>query len=55
VKHCLNNGSPGKCRKRQAARHHAQDKHRGIARVTTDFLLNLIAYILIRIPKLVAA
>ncbi len=30
-------------------------KHRGIARVTADFLLNLIAYNLIRIPKLVAA
>ncbi|MET4214624.1 hypothetical protein ABIB95_009483 [Bradyrhizobium sp. LA2.1] len=27
-------------------------KHRGIARVATDFLLNLIAYNLIRIPKL---
>ena len=30
-------------------------KHRGIARVAADFLLNLIAYNLIRIPKLVAA
>jgi transposase len=30
-------------------------KHRGIASVTTDFLLNLIAYNLIRIPKLLAA
>ena len=30
-------------------------KHRGIGRVATDFLLNLIAYNLIRIPKLVAA
>ena len=30
-------------------------KHRGIARVATDFLLNLIAYNLIRIPKLVSA
>jgi len=30
-------------------------KHRGIARVATDFMLNLIAYNLIRIPKLVAA
>ena len=29
-------------------------KHRGIARVATDFLLNLIAYNLIRIPKLLA-
>jgi len=30
-------------------------KHRGIASVTADFLLNLIAYNLIRIPKLLAA
>ncbi len=30
-------------------------KHRGIARVATDFMLNLIAYNLIRIPKLVSA
>ncbi len=30
-------------------------KHRGIQRVAADFLLNLIAYNLIRIPKLVAA
>jgi hypothetical protein len=30
-------------------------KHRGIARVATDFMLNLIAYELIRIPKLVSA
>lgn len=30
-------------------------KHRGIARVTADFVLNLIAYNLIRIPKLIAA
>ena len=30
-------------------------KHRGIGRVATNFLLNLIAYNLIRIPKLVAA
>ncbi len=30
-------------------------KHRGIGRVTADFLLNLIAYNLIRIPKLIAA
>jgi hypothetical protein len=29
-------------------------KHRGIANVAADFLLNLIAYNLIRIPKLVA-
>ena len=30
-------------------------KHRGIARVAADFLLNLIAYDLVRIPKLVGA
>jgi hypothetical protein len=30
-------------------------KHRGTARVATGFLLNLIAYNLIRIPKLIAA
>jgi transposase len=30
-------------------------KHRGLARVGADFMLNLIAYNLIRIPKLVAA
>jgi transposase len=30
-------------------------KHRGIARVAADFLLNLIAYNLVRIPKLVRA
>jgi hypothetical protein len=30
-------------------------KHRGIGRVAADFLLNLIAYNLIRIPKLIAA
>ena len=30
-------------------------KHRGISRVAADFMLNLIAYNLIRIPKLVAA
>ena len=30
-------------------------KHRGIARVGTGFLLNLIAYNLIRLPKLIAA
>ena len=28
-------------------------KHRGLARVTADFLLNLIAYNLVRIPKLI--
>jgi hypothetical protein len=30
-------------------------KHRGIAAVTADFLLNLIAYNLVRIPKLLTA
>ena len=30
-------------------------KHRGVARVAADFLLNLIGYNLIRIPKLVRA
>ena len=30
-------------------------KHRGTGRVAADFLLNLIAYNLIRIPKLIAA
>ena len=30
-------------------------KHRGIASVSVDFMLNLIAYNLIRIPKLLAA
>ena len=30
-------------------------KHRGITRVAADFMLNLIAYNLIRIPKLVVA
>jgi DDE family transposase len=30
-------------------------KHRGPARVTGDFLLNLIAYNLVRIPRLIAA
>jgi hypothetical protein len=40
----------------QAARYHARKtKHRGIARVAADFLLNLIAYNPIRIPKLMAA
>jgi len=29
-------------------------KHRGVARVTADFLLNLIGYNLVRIPKLLA-
>jgi hypothetical protein len=30
-------------------------KHRGIGRIAADFMLNLIAYNLIRIPKLIAA
>src|SRR5207237_7104569 len=30
-------------------------KHRGVARVASDFILNLIAYDLIRIPRLLAA
>jgi hypothetical protein len=30
-------------------------KHRGLASVSTDFMLNLIAYNLIRIPKLLTA
>jgi hypothetical protein len=30
-------------------------KHRGIAQVTSDFLLNIIACNLIRIPKLINA
>jgi len=30
-------------------------KHRGLANVTADFMLNLIAYNLVRIPKLIAA
>ena len=30
-------------------------KRRGLASITTDFMLNLIAYNLIRIPKLLAA
>ncbi len=29
-------------------------KHRGLARVAADFLLNLIGYNLVRIPKLLA-
>jgi hypothetical protein len=29
--------------------------HRGIAAVSADFMLNLIAYNLVRIPKLIAA
>jgi hypothetical protein len=36
----------------QTARYNALDKHRGIAAVAADFLLNLIAYNLIRIPNL---
>jgi len=30
-------------------------KHRGLARVAAGFLLNMIAYNLVRIPKLIAA
>jgi hypothetical protein len=30
-------------------------KHRGIAAVAADFMLNLIGYNLVRIPKLIAA
>jgi hypothetical protein len=30
-------------------------KHRGIAAVSADFMLNLTAYNLVRIPKLIAA
>ena len=39
-------------------KHHGtmrKTKHRGVCRVAADFLLNLIAYNLIRIPKLAAA
>ena len=39
----------------QAARHHAQDQTSRHRRVAADFMLNLIAYNLIRIPKLIAA
>jgi hypothetical protein len=38
-------------------KHHGtmrKNKHRGIASVVAHFLLNLIAYNLVRIPKLVA-
>jgi hypothetical protein len=45
----------GGLRLRQAARYDGKTKHRGIRRIAADFLLNLIAYNLIRIPKLVAA
>jgi hypothetical protein len=38
----------------QAARTMRKTKHRGIASVAVDFMLNLIAYNLIRIPKLLA-
>ena len=40
---------------RDMAERRRKTKHRGIAAVAADFLLNLIAYNLIRIPKLVAA
>jgi hypothetical protein len=39
----------------QAARTMRKTKHRGIAKVGADFMLNLIAYNLIRIPRLIAA
>ena len=39
----------------QAARHLRKTKHRGIGRVAAGFLLNLIAYNLVRIPKLIPA
>jgi hypothetical protein len=40
----------------QVARDHARKtNHRGIGRVAADFVLNLIAYNVIRIPKLMAA
>jgi hypothetical protein len=39
----------------QTARHDAKTKHRGITKVTADFMLKLIAYNLIRIPKLLTA
>ena len=32
-----------------------QDQHRGIAAIGGDFMLSLIAYNLVRIPKLIAA
>jgi len=39
----------------QSARHVSATKHYGLARVGADFMLNLIAYNLIRILKLIAA
>jgi hypothetical protein len=39
-------------------KHHGtmrKTKHRGVAAVGADFMLNLIAYNLVRIPKLIAA
>jgi hypothetical protein len=44
--------------RRAAGKQHGtmrKTKHRGLASVATDFMLNLIAYNLIRIPKLLAA
>jgi hypothetical protein len=38
----------------QAARHHAQDETPGFGQSAADFLLNLIGYNLVRIPKLLA-
>jgi len=39
----------------QAARHHAQDQASRHCCIGGDFMLNLIAYNLVRIPKLIAA
>jgi len=41
------------CRKQHGTMR--KTKHRSISRVAANFMLNLIAYNLIRIPKLVAA
>jgi hypothetical protein len=51
--HVAKNNSVTKTRKQHGTMR--KTKHRGIASVTADFLLNLIAYNLIRIPKLIAA
>src|SRR5450830_1417509 len=59
IPHVTQNNSPtktGKCR-RSAGKQHGtmrKTKHRGIGRIAADFMLNLIAYNLIRIPKLIA-
>jgi hypothetical protein len=39
----------------QAAWHNAQNKLRVICRIAADFMLNLIAYNLIPVPKIVPA